>query len=149
MPRDNSKLSMSQKQKVDKIRSDYQEIVEECEELTDWIRVLKKISEKRFCSKHHQHRCEQECLELLDSMIAYERHIASTREEKQEKMETFVSNLAIFHPDVDFTVAAYRKACEMDKLLQKKKELIVDNLDSSRKKATLQERFGDRRKREE
>lgn len=67
-------------------RSEYQDMVDECEELEEWIKVLRRVSDKRFCTKHHQHRCEEECLELIESMISYERHLGSTQEEKEEKL---------------------------------------------------------------
>lgn len=48
-----------------------------------------------------------------------------------------MANLAIFHPDVDFVVAAYRKACEMDKTLHKKKEFMQENYQRAKKKLDI------------
>lgn len=62
---------MTHKQKTNRYPCDHEDIEEEYRHDNEWVDILKKVSEKRFCAKHHQHRSEQECLELIECMIQF------------------------------------------------------------------------------
>lgn len=91
----------------------------------DWSENIRKATEGKFCQKHHEHRYEKEALDFIELLLKYERKQGIPDEDKVSKLSNFIDNLKKFEPEVDFSVAAFCKAAEMDRCMSEKPNEIL------------------------